>query len=234
MNNTATTTTLSPQKSNRTASSHSAAVTFEGILYKQRDVFKGWRPRHFKLQDVFLHYYLEKDDINPRKSMELTGCSVDIIKPTKVGDVEYFPLIISHPKSTKAYNLATLAKADCDAWVDAISQAASRPAVLVNEAESPTVRVLPRRPHASTAKDEDSEVTTNSNDTNKGSLVNAQATLQDIPAKYAIKMESAVETLLTLTKTTEGWDQLFEKKGLYGYRKSGKIDKYTKYYIILS
>ena len=37
------------------------SVTKEGILYKQRDVFKGWRPRKFQLQDSFLHYYLEND-----------------------------------------------------------------------------------------------------------------------------------------------------------------------------
>ena len=125
--------------------SQSAAVTFEGILYKQRDVFKGWRPRHFALQDVFLHYYLEKDDLNPRKSLDLTGCSVDIIKTHKVDDTEYFPFIVSHPKSAKMYNLAALSKKDADDWVAAISKAAKQSSDVANAPE-PASRLLPRRP----------------------------------------------------------------------------------------
>jgi hypothetical protein len=34
------------------ATSQSAGVAFEGVLFKQRDVFKGWRPRYFTLQVI--------------------------------------------------------------------------------------------------------------------------------------------------------------------------------------
>jgi len=79
------------------------------------------------IQDVFLHYYIDKEDINPRKSMDLTGCNVDVIKPTKIGDVEYFPFIVSHPKSAKVYNLAATSSKTAEDWVAAIKKAASRP-----------------------------------------------------------------------------------------------------------
>jgi hypothetical protein len=137
-----------------------SVLCMEGILYKQRDVFKGWRPRYFTLQvstlllqenfqiyylfrhfnrlmmhipkDVFLHYFLEKDDLNPRKSMDLTGCSVDSIRPAKVGDMEFFPFIVSHPKSTKVYNLAATSLQTAEAWMSAIKKAAARPIAVVS------------------------------------------------------------------------------------------------------
>ena len=181
---------------------------------------------------MFLHYYLEKDDVNPRKSLDLTGCSVDVIKSVVVGDMEYFPFIVSHPKSTKSYNLASLSKKDTELWMSAISKAASRPTLMVAGREkivfvcvrnllvvicitiatadtTPSTRLLSRRP---LALDEEAV---------KELIVNSDDTLASIPKKYAPKVESAVETILNSLETTEGWEQLYEKKGLVAYRKSG-------------
>ena len=46
-------------------------VLKEGILYKQRNHFKGWRRRWFALDDQFLHYYLEKEDMASRNSIQI-------------------------------------------------------------------------------------------------------------------------------------------------------------------
>ena len=74
----------------------------QGVLYKQRfvlhlilrllggnhlknnscrDVFKGWRPRVFVLDEQMaaLHYYLQEDEVQsgqPRKSILLSGCTI--------------------------------------------------------------------------------------------------------------------------------------------------------------
>ena len=93
---------------------HDAPVSVrkQGTLYKQRDLFKGWRPRHFVLQDNFLHYYLEPDDPVPRNTLDLTGCSITTTKSVTVDGVEYFPFVITHPKSKTPYHLSSDSKLD--------------------------------------------------------------------------------------------------------------------------
>ena len=46
-------------------------VLKEGILYKQRNHFKGWRKRWFALDNQFLHYYLEREDMASRNSIQI-------------------------------------------------------------------------------------------------------------------------------------------------------------------
>lgn len=49
-------------------------VLKEGILFKQRDFFKGWRSRWFALDDQCLHYWItkaEKDDMTSRNSIPI-------------------------------------------------------------------------------------------------------------------------------------------------------------------
>ena len=77
--------------------------------------------RHFVLQDSLLHYYLDADDPVPRKTMELTGCSVIAVKPTTLDGMEYFPFVITHPKSPITYNLSTTSKEAADGWIAAIT-----------------------------------------------------------------------------------------------------------------
>ena len=55
----------------------------KGILYKRRDLFtNGWRPRYFILEDNFLHCYLDSNDVVPKHTLDLSGCSVSIIMTT--------------------------------------------------------------------------------------------------------------------------------------------------------
>jgi hypothetical protein len=64
-----------------------------------------------------LHYYLEEDDIQggqPRKSILLTGSIVTPVKPTKNQDREFFPFVLSHPHSSKTYNLASTTQEDAE------------------------------------------------------------------------------------------------------------------------
>ena len=188
-------------------------VTMEGILFKERDFVKGWRPRHFILQGELLHYFIEHDDIDPKKTMDVVGCKIERVKPIKVGDTEYFPFIVSHPKATKTYKLAAASDSDCDAWITAITSAASRESIIA-KATAPESRLLPAVPQSG---DQDTSIVSPLADTE---VVNLPATLEKIPQKYMLKVESAVETLVRSLSSTEGWDLLYEKKTLTAYKKS--------------
>jgi hypothetical protein len=65
-----------------------------------------------------------------------------------------------------------------------------------------------------------SSTTTSEEDVN-AAMMNPDATLENIPGKYSVKVETAVETIISCLGTTEGWDQLYEKKGLVAYKKTG-------------
>ena len=104
-----------------------AGSVMEGVLFKERDHFKGWRKRYFKLTNHFLHYFLNKDDVAPRdilqisRNMQVTGGNE---KVTARG-IEYYIFQISHPKTTTSYRLSTTSKDQCLAWMDALRTAVS-------------------------------------------------------------------------------------------------------------
>ena len=124
-----------------------SSSSIKGTLFKQRDVFKGWRPRLFELQDNFLHYYMEESDPLPKGSMDICGCSVTSIKPTKVDGVEYFPFVITHPNDARTYNLASDKKSTADEWIAKIIEASKKTETLVTSASGNTEdRLLQRRP----------------------------------------------------------------------------------------
>ena len=96
----------------------------QGTLYKQRDHFKGWRPRQFVLIDNTLSYYIDGEDSTPRGSLVLTGCSCEEATPTMADGVEYFHFTLTHPNNSKPYHLSALSKTDADDWIAKINQAA--------------------------------------------------------------------------------------------------------------
>ena len=145
--------------------------------------------------------------------MDVVGCLVEKIKPTMVGDIEYFPFVVSHPKATKTYKLAAANQNDCDTWIASITAAASRESVIAT-ATTPESRLLPAVPQPG---DQDTSMDSPLADTE---VVNLPATLENIPQKYMLKVESAVETMVRSLSTTDGWDVLYEKKGLTAYKKS--------------
>ncbi len=189
-----------------------------GTLYKQRDVFKGWRPRHFVLQDCFLHYYIDADDPVPRNTMDLSGCSVTTIKSAVVEGVEYFPFVITHPKSTKTYNLSATTKLETDIWVAKILDAASAP-VSAPMASGKVERLLERR-----APEVSDDAGVNEDATSNGNLVNSVLTLANMPKKFASKIEAAMQAMLdAVAPDAAGWEPLFEKNGIVAQKRSGDV-----------
>lgn len=104
----------------------------EGVLYKERDYMKTWRPRHFRLEDQMLHYYLDANDPAPRKSLLLANCTItplpDMVN-TSTGDGDpqkntFFAFMISHPENSKSYKLAATSAVARNRWVEALTAAA--------------------------------------------------------------------------------------------------------------
>lgn len=187
----------------------STNVLKEGLLFKQKDVFKGWRPRYFVLDENFLCYYLQKGDMAPKKYLQMFGASITPVRPTKVGEVEYYPLVISHPKTTKVYNLAASTKGEAETWIKALTSIAGR------DAPSPIQlncidRLLERRP---TPEDEGNPI--------GQEPVNKVLTLTNIPEKYSSKVDCAITTMLKTITDDEGWVTLDNKNGINASRKTG-------------
>jgi len=199
------------------------AVRMEGVLYKQRDVFKGWRSRDFVLQGTFLHYYMQKDDITPKKSMDVSGCSVIAVGKTKVGDQTLFPFVISHPSSTKSYNLASDTPEGTASWVDVIKEASMKQRSEGSESgEGPYMgRLLDRRPPPLV---QDVDMTSEEKFIAESIRpMNPETSLLGMPMRYAGKMESAVESLLDSIgdDSTMQWERLYVKQGVSVFKAAG-------------
>lgn len=208
-----------------------------GTLFKQRDVFKGWRPRHFVLQDNFLHYYLEADDPAPRNTLDLSGCSVTNSKSVVLDGVEYFPFAISHPKSKTPYHLSSDSKLDADTWVAMLIEAANTPPPTpAMTFASPTKEI----PVSVTAVSSGGVVISSSESSSKrpaidstnethqpyfyGNTAHGPETRAYIPPEFLPKIEKQVQVLLDkLSPDAQGWEPMFEKDGLVAKKCPGSI-----------
>lgn len=174
----------------------------------------------------FLHYYLAKGDDVPKKrydcwlelshsiklfcSVQVFGSTVTSVRSTRVGDIEHFPFVISHNKSTKTYNLSADSKDAADKWIKALREASARDAPPPTPATT-IDRLLERRPLV-----EDDE-----REKNISTPLNPEMTRVNIPDKYASKVEKAVENMLKFSNTDSGWSPMFEKDGVRALKKPG-------------
>lgn len=221
--------TLDKQASSR-RSITSEAPSKKGILFKQRDHFKGWRPRLFVLQDNFLHYYLEADDPLPRNSLDLTGCNVTTSKPMIVDGNEYFPFVISHPKSTKSYNLSSDSKLEADIWIAKIIDAANIPVAASTSSGKETASAI-----STPAKNE--PVVEEPSDPNSfflESTIHPTETRADTPRSLMQKIEHLCQQLLDCSPMdSQGWDPLWVKDGLTAKKRPANNMIWVKAQIIL-
>lgn len=177
-----------------------SAPVMEGVLYKERDHFKGWRPRYFVLDTAFLHYYLQQGDDSPRDSLQLLK-DVEVTNGSErvsSKGVSYHIFYISHPKIRTSYRLSTQSKADCAAWVGALRKVIStvgRPRYMgpVTDAQ----RLLKR------GEQKEGSITSGGKSSSGDDggdpairPVHREDTHRGIPHKYRAKIESAAKTLL--------------------------------------
>eukprot|EP01038_Epipyxis_sp_PR26KG_P004414 gene4414-6241_t len=206
----------SPVQPKADTSSYAAgSIRKQGSLYKQRDVFKGWRSRHFVLQDSFLIYYVDDDDTSPRNTLDLTGCQVTDVKPTKVGTDDYYTFVISHPKVSTTYILASESQKESEDWVEKIMEA-SRPISLpISASRTSTTKKMNDTPMKSVSEDVETAIDVQN-------IINPTETLSGIPTQFRLKLEKAVSTILSLASSTNGWENLYEKSGVIAKKLSGE------------
>lgn len=193
-------------------------VSKTGILYKQRDVFKGWRPRTFILQGGMLSYYLSPSDPAPRKSLIVEGCSITTLDvPEHVKKIEgemvsFYPFVISHPDSTTSYYLASTSKEETDEWIRCLQLAASpvQRLSLRRKTSMDSARIWRRSDSVSSLIGSD-----------VGSPQSNEAAR--ISKAMERKLDHALSALLRNTGSTDEWELAFNRNDVQGYRKPGAL-----------
>lgn len=61
-----------------------------GVLLKKRDLFSGWRSRHFRVFYGRLDYFIAEEDTQPRGSVDLMGAKVFLSGQAWIGGVEHW------------------------------------------------------------------------------------------------------------------------------------------------
>ena len=193
----------------------SPIILKDGILFKKRDHMKGWRPRYFTLDKDFLHYYVNEDDISPRKSLQI--CRDIIIRPgvdkkIAADGVVYYPFVISHPNTTDTYHLSAQSQAECKAWVSAL-----RDVINSKHEEIAEIReVLRLIPEIDDADDDSGSVPP------RAPTSNNEAWLENVPTQFAHKLQLAVDTLLNCSlDTSDDWTPMFDRHGVKATRRGG-------------
>jgi hypothetical protein len=104
-----------------------ATILRSGFLLKERETLKGWRSRYFTLDQDFLHYFLNKDDISPRKSLQIDASVIVVLEssnpataPTDSSGNTLFTFIIKHPSSSVLFRLASRTLIESTIWVKSI------------------------------------------------------------------------------------------------------------------
>jgi len=220
----------------------------QGILYKQRDHFKGWRPRNFVLIDNTLSYYIDGEDSTPKGTLVLTGCTCAEATPTMADGVEYFHFTLEHPNNSKPYHLSAISTTDADDWIAKINQAAK-----VQEAPASASKPAARRtsytniPNTSAGHDAPQETKSSQNVPFKSGQTDAErestaeeadgaaltgkavlkpeATQKNIPAHLKESVEAKIlEMFDAVSPGAPGWEIFMDKDGVKGLKRPGAGD----------
>mmetsp|Transcript_12621 Transcript_12621/g.20484 ORF Transcript_12621/g.20484 Transcript_12621/m.20484 type:complete len:1127 (+) Transcript_12621:89-3469(+) len=195
----------------------------EGILYKQRNHFKGWRSRWFALDNQFLHYYLEKEDMASRNSIQIESGTIVVIETNvKVShDIAYYPFLISHPNSSMVYRLSTTSKEDRDSWVSALNSLISGTAQPDTEKEKQASSYVyaPSGSIDAGVDDVTPPIANVEEDDDSYAMENPEGTLSHIPLHCRDQVEATVRKLMEAAASDDPahWTFMFNKKGVLGY-----------------
>lgn len=196
----------------------------EGILYKQRDVVKKWIPRYFKLDKNFLHYYLHKSDVIPRKTLQITKDVKIILDPVSrvVNGTAYYPFIISSPKSSVVYRLSSYHLEEANEWVRILKDIAN--AEIIRNSFSGSTPCI-EKPVVSTSPEKveiDLPVENEGPEDESERCLHKAAVIQNLSPQMIEKITQCVDAVLDLSfGSPDEWSILFEKKGVIGSRKIG-------------
>ncbi len=183
-----------------------------GILFKQRDVLKGWRSKHFVLNNYFLHYFNNAEEaLVPKKSLFLADCSVVSIRAIKVGDIEYFPFLLTNSKSIKTYNFATTSEEETNSWITVLTQICQQ----VNNTKLGKEDINRLRDRKTPSAEQCS--------TDPSEMVNHQSTMDNVSESYSLKNNFACKVVADNLReqSVSQWELLYEQEGLVVHKKAG-------------
>lgn len=173
-----------------------------GFLLKERETLKGWRPRYFTLNQDFLHYFLNKDDISPRNSLQIDASvivtleSSDIVTTDSSGNT-LFPFVIKHPSSSILFRLASRTLIEATLWVKSIQTVIEKHRNQEPQAENSECQ--------HTAADDERHLTP----------------LGNLSSSHQKDLEIAIESLLNFTVNSKHqWNPLYHTDGITAVRTS--------------
>jgi hypothetical protein len=214
----------------------------EGVLYKQREHLRGWKPRYFTLDHNFLHYYVKKDDILPRNSFQICKgvvVTTDVVAKVSNG-VTYYPFTISHPHCSQQYHLSTIHLSESIAWAKAIQAIANGETITPSRSSNSSLRQSLESSNEPLAqqRQQDSKISAeasspptptpivvhldeeNLSDLRDLDPIQKKLTLANLSQDMIVKIESSVEKILSLTviSSVDSWTLMFNRSGVIGMK----------------
>lgn len=194
-----------------------------GHLYKKTGLGRSWRPRFFSLEGTVLYYYKREGDSVPKGIVVLTGC---VIRATK--DKRLYSFRISHPKTSKVYDLAATLPSRTEDWIQVLTQAAT---LAQSSSSSSGSGSSPGSSRHLTAQLSDGLLRAASS---HSMLVDAAATeLVDVqgaplPEEYRDRMEGLLAEFVAQARSDgDGWKLQTEQRDVKAYvRRSAKLNAF--------
>ncbi|KUF93345.1 hypothetical protein AM588_10005712 [Phytophthora nicotianae] len=196
----------SPPPSASPMANGSSFLQKAGHLYKKTGLGRSWRPRFFSLEGTVLYYYKRDGDSVPKGIVVLTGCHIRATKDKKL-----YSFRISHPKTSKVYDLAATLPSRTEDWIQALTQAST----MVQTASSS--RQL-------TSNASSSNVLLPLSSSSQSTLVDASITeLLDVPEvaipdEHRDRMEELLAEFVAQAQyDADGWKFQTEQRGVKAY-----------------
>ncbi|KAE9003306.1 hypothetical protein PR003_g17957 [Phytophthora rubi] len=207
-------------------SSASSFLRKAGHLYKKTGLGRSWRPRFFSLEGTVLYYYKREGDSVPKGIVVLTGCHIRATKDKKL-----YSFRISHPKTSKVYDLAATLPSRTEDWVHVLTQAATLAQSSSTSSSSGSSPGSSRQlPLASSSSSSSSDLLLHSA-SSRSMLVDASVTeLLDVPDaavpdEYRDRMEGLLaEFVAQAREDVDGWKFQTEQRDVKAYvRRASRI-----------
>ncbi|OWZ10847.1 2-oxo acid dehydrogenase acyltransferase catalytic domain protein [Phytophthora megakarya] len=184
------------------SSNGSSFLRKAGHLYKKTGLSRSWRPRFFSLEGTVLYYYKREGDSVPKGIVVLTGCHV-----RATTDKKLYSFRISHPKTSKVYDLAATLPSRTEDWIQALTQASTMAQTSASPASS--------RPLTSHTSSSDVLHSSHSMDPSITELVDVpNATIPDM---FCDRMESLLTEFVALATDADGWKLQTEHRDVKAY-----------------
>jgi hypothetical protein len=189
-----------------------------GYLFKERDTLKGWRLRYATLDPDFLHYFINREDVSPRKSMQIDASvivtldSSTAMTATDSSGNSLFPFTIQHPGSSLSFRLAARTLHESASWVKWLH------AVIKRHRRQEEERVVTiRKEKGNNSSHTATNIAAESEESSKNPL------LENLSSSQRRDVEYAVESVLSYTvNSTHHWSLLYDTNGITATRTSDK------------